>query len=88
MEEVVDHMMKNKKEFKGFMEDNESLETHIAKVRAIGWSGQPELLAISQLTARPIEMWAPGDVGTPTLKKAIRPCPGVNKTCLLPWQPL
>jgi hypothetical protein len=84
MEEVVDHMMKNKKEFKGFMEDNESLETHIAKVRAIGWSGQPELLAISQLTSRPIEMWAPGDVGIPTIRKPYVPAPGSIKLAYYP----
>ena len=84
MEEVIDHMIENEATFKGFMEDDESLEAHIAKIRKIGWGGQPELAAISRLAGRPIEMWTPGDDGNPEIRKPYMAMAGSIKLAYYP----
>jgi hypothetical protein len=84
MEEVIEHMTKNEATFKGFMEDDESLEAHIAKLRKIGWGGQPELAAISQLAGRPIEMWTPGDDGNPVIREPYSAMAGSIKLAYYP----
>jgi hypothetical protein len=84
MEEVIDHMIGNEATFKGFMEDDETLEAHIAKIRKIGWGGEPELAAISQLAGRPVEIWTPGEDGIPVIRKPYMPIEGSIKLAYYP----
>jgi hypothetical protein len=45
---AVDYMHDNQKDFAGFMEDDETLKTHIARMSIEGeWGGQPEVMALA-----------------------------------------
>jgi hypothetical protein len=50
------------------MEDNEDLETHVKKLYQIGWGGEPEIRAATNLYGRQVEIWVPGIMGTPTIR--------------------
>jgi hypothetical protein len=68
MNEVITEMRDNAEEYKGFMEDDQDLETHIRRVMAIGWAGQPEIRAASKIYGSPIEIWELGIAGMPVIR--------------------
>jgi RNA recognition motif-containing protein len=69
MKEVTSEMRDNAEYYKGFMEDNQDLETHIRRIRSIGWAGEHEIRAVSKNFGRPIEIWELGIAGRPVIRK-------------------
>jgi hypothetical protein len=69
LREVSEEMFNNPGPYIEFMEDDKDIAQHVGSLEAIGWGGEPELKAISKIYGRPIEMWTPGALGKPIIRK-------------------